>query len=147
MPAASAAIITAIKLARRFAHSVTLFITPPKFLIIWYGRRARDENPQDFICVLQSALVSVGQARGAMMIRPCGSVLLSTGRKLTTASTKRRSEEHTSELQSLMRISYAVFCLKKKTKQRTHIHINTTTRTIPTYTPSEAIHRRDLYIT
>src|SRR3546814_4872662 len=31
------------------------------------------------------------------------------------ASGSRRSEEHTSELQSLMRISYAVFCLKKKT--------------------------------
>src|SRR3546814_5806376 len=31
-----------------------------------------------------------------------------------------RSEEHTSELQSLMRISYAVFCLKKKKKQRTN---------------------------
>src|SRR3546814_2042366 len=30
-----------------------------------------------------------------------------------------RSEEHTSELQSLMRISYAVFCLKKKTKKTT----------------------------
>src|SRR3546814_3101532 len=30
----------------------------------------------------------------------------------------RRSEEHTSELQSLMRISYAVFCLKKKHKTR-----------------------------
>src|SRR3546814_1623772 len=30
----------------------------------------------------------------------------------------RRSEEHTSELQSLMRISYAVFCLKKKTKHK-----------------------------
>src|SRR3546814_6016467 len=29
-----------------------------------------------------------------------------------------RSEEHTSELQSLMRISYAVFCLKKKIKQK-----------------------------
>src|SRR3546814_2852241 len=29
---------------------------------------------------------------------------------------ERRSEEHTSELQSLMRISYAVFCLKKKNK-------------------------------
>src|SRR3546814_1824332 len=29
-----------------------------------------------------------------------------------------RSEEHTSELQSLMRISYAVFCLKKKTNKR-----------------------------
>src|SRR3546814_6530409 len=33
----------------------------------------------------------------------------------------RRSEEHTSELQSLMRISYAVFCLKKKTKTTTTI--------------------------
>src|SRR3546814_2153661 len=33
---------------------------------------------------------------------------------LTTRGSKVRSEEHTSELQSLMRISYAVFCLKKK---------------------------------
>src|SRR3546814_9200062 len=32
----------------------------------------------------------------------------------------RRSEEHTSELQSLMRISYAVFCLKKKKKNTTN---------------------------
>src|SRR3546814_5049977 len=32
---------------------------------------------------------------------------------------QRRSEEHTSELQSLMRISYAVFCLKKKTTHTT----------------------------
>src|SRR3546814_7706262 len=31
---------------------------------------------------------------------------------------RRRSEEHTSELQSLMRISYAVFCLKKKNKKK-----------------------------
>src|SRR3546814_2191749 len=35
------------------------------------------------------------------------------------APDKRRSEEHTSELQSLMRITYAVFCLKKKTVQAT----------------------------
>src|SRR3546814_1666942 len=33
-----------------------------------------------------------------------------------------RSEEHTSELQSLMRISYAVFCLKKKTNKKTYKH-------------------------
>src|SRR3546814_1122895 len=33
-----------------------------------------------------------------------------------------RSEEHTSELQSLMRISYAVFCLKKKKKSRHNKH-------------------------
>src|SRR3546814_6586797 len=43
----------------------------------------------------------------------------------------RRSEEHTSELQSLMRISYAVFCLKKKKNKKKdqyiiHIHTSTT---------------------
>src|SRR3546814_7373009 len=36
-----------------------------------------------------------------------------------------RSEEHTSELQSLMRISYAVFCLKKKQNQTRHTCITT----------------------
>src|SRR3546814_5559135 len=35
---------------------------------------------------------------------------------------RRRSEEHTSELQSLMRISYAVFCLKKKKIQNEKTH-------------------------
>src|SRR3546814_3958205 len=39
---------------------------------------------------------------------------------------QRRSEEHTSELQSLMRISYAVFCLKKKnTKNKNNGNMNT----------------------
>src|SRR3546814_8669191 len=41
-------------------------------------------------------------------------------------ATEQRSEEHTSELQSLMRISYAVFCLKKKktkTKQTSKLYI------------------------
>src|SRR3546814_5546844 len=44
-----------------------------------------------------------------------------------TAGCYTRSEEHTSELQSLMRISYAVFCLKKKkneTTTKTHYNIN-----------------------
>src|SRR3546814_941650 len=44
----------------------------------------------------------------------------------TSSATASRSEEHTSELQSLMRISYAVFCLKKKkndyTSNYTNIH-------------------------
>src|SRR3546814_8602036 len=39
---------------------------------------------------------------------------------LLDAMGEMRSEEHTSELQSLMRISYAVFCLKKKKKKDTH---------------------------
>src|SRR3546814_3212094 len=43
----------------------------------------------------------------------------------------QRSEEHTSELQSLMRISYAVFCLKKKNNKTTlnYITINNTEQT------------------
>src|SRR3546814_4951605 len=40
-----------------------------------------------------------------------------------------RSEEHTSELQSLMRISYAVFCLKKKKKNNDKTSINLSTHT------------------
>src|SRR3546814_8930293 len=43
------------------------------------------------------------------MIEPCDGQIVSP-------SAAQRSEEHTSELQSLMRISYAVFCLKKKKK-------------------------------
>src|SRR3546814_4123769 len=40
--------------------------------------------------------------------------------------TDNRSEEHTSELQSLMRISYAVFCLKKKKIHQNHIDTHMT---------------------
>src|SRR3546814_2403306 len=43
---------------------------------------------------------------------------------VTHTDLKGRSEEHTSELQSLMRISYAVFCLKKKTKTNLQETIN-----------------------
>src|SRR3546814_7455188 len=44
-----------------------------------------------------------------------------------------RSEEHTSELQSLMRISYAVFCLKKKNKKKN--------KTVDMYTEIYIIHK------
>src|SRR3546814_9538573 len=43
-------------------------------------------------------------------------------RSLAKNRTRRRSEEHTSELQSLMRISYAVFCLKNKTTHHISYH-------------------------
>src|SRR3546814_7642364 len=43
------------------------------------------------------------------------------------AAHARRSEEHTSELQSLMRISYAVFCLKKKNIAHYHHNIKSST--------------------
>src|SRR3546814_1762738 len=47
------------------------------------------------------------------------------GKRRRTGRHPPRSEEHTSELQSLMRISYAVFCLKKK-KQHHILHLKTT---------------------
>src|SRR3546814_3471699 len=45
------------------------------------------------------------------------SLLWGEAKGVIMANSLKRSEEHTSELQSLMRISYAVFCLKKKTQQ------------------------------
>src|SRR3546814_3488187 len=44
-------------------------------------------------------------------------------RRLREGAARARSEEHTSELQSLMRISYAVFCMKKKTSgEYSYVH-------------------------
>src|SRR3546814_7512054 len=54
-----------------------------------------------------------------------------------------RSEEHTSELQSLMRISYAVFCLKKKKKKDSNQNIQTRSHDVRANTHKHAItHKR-----
>src|SRR3546814_3327371 len=70
-----------------------------------------------------SWLVAVGIAPILIAVLPCVAMCAlglcmsrAGGRSCSTA----RSEEHTSELQSLMRISYAVFCLKKKKKYNRH---------------------------
>src|SRR3546814_13440578 len=57
--------------------------------------------------------------------RLCGGSSACTASSSRTRHGRSRSEEHTSELQSLMRISYAVFCLKKK-KQLININLPTT---------------------
>src|SRR3546814_1794848 len=48
-----------------------------------------------------------------------------TDRSIENQEYRARSEEHTSELQSLMRLSYVVFCLKKKTKHIRGLNIYT----------------------
>src|SRR3546814_6451372 len=58
---------------------------------------------------------STGIPLQSITIQPSGPGYASTMRAFTVHSFSHRSEEHTSELQSLMRISYAVFSLKKKT--------------------------------
>src|SRR3546814_3498324 len=64
----------------------------------------------------------VGQGRAARTSRSAGTADRHSKMQRSSCAPRRscrfagrRSEEHTSELQSLMRISYAVFCLKKKT--------------------------------
>src|SRR3546814_8227563 len=59
---------------------------------------------------------SVNSAESGKVISPCA------GARRSDHNSWKRSEEHTSELQSLMRISYAVFCLKKKKKHK-HIYL------------------------
>src|SRR3546814_9239658 len=58
-------------------------------------------------------------ARGAALLRGDYRLLYVAPERLLLPEFRDRSEEHTSELQSLMRISYAVFCLKKKKNDNT----------------------------
>src|SRR3546814_9220060 len=73
----------------------------------------------------QNAASSAGPSRAATKPASASAARaaerLSASRLWLSAKTanEKRSEEHTSELQSLMRISYAVFCLKKKKKRKT----------------------------
>src|SRR3546814_10850512 len=63
----------------------------------------------------RSSALNLQQVRRVRELQGSSIVQLKDGRWL------KRSEEHTSELQSLMRISYAVFCLKKKKIPRSHL--------------------------
>src|SRR3546814_6290676 len=63
---------------------------------------------------------------------------------VTTGAAASRSEEHTSELQSLMRISYAVFCLKKKTN--TTIQTYTIQKYYATQSNKIVTHTHDIHV-
>src|SRR3546814_10530315 len=76
-----------------------------------YATLFRSPLQSDSYCLVQPSGVSPGLGSGFFSTAGGASVVI-------------RSEEHTSELQSLMRISYAVFCLKKK-----KLNINATTAT------------------
>src|SRR3546814_2019800 len=63
---------------------------------------------------------SLGLARTPERRRRGHTCHITSDRRRADMNAGQRSEEHTSELQSLMRISYAVFCLKKKNKKITN---------------------------
>src|SRR3546814_10514255 len=69
----------------------------------------------------QSCFNLVGAAQVGKSSLTCMRVLNRLRGRVPVWPFDPRSEEHTSELQSLMRISYAVFCLKKK-KEKPHLH-------------------------
>src|SRR3546814_7578992 len=75
-----------------------------------HGARIRlhgiDAPESDQLCVISEEEVRCGQQAAIALYERIG--------RATVSCEPKRSEEHTSELQSLMRISYAVSCLKKK---------------------------------
>src|SRR3546814_6501634 len=92
--------------------------------LLSFTTNSKRYSPGPWICVTVSARVPFS----ATVHTPSTS-FSKRHSKVSPALWLPRSEEHTSELQSLMRISYAVFCLKKKTK----IHITTYTVHVKTH--------------
>src|SRR3546814_9230972 len=90
----------------------------------WAGTSLNTDDAEAALVLRRAIFISGGRGRTEELDRQPHAV----ARGGCWVQQPERSEEHTSELQSLMRISYAVFCLKKNkqnTKQHyTHTHSN-----------------------
>src|SRR3546814_5395889 len=87
--------------------------------LVLFGERrlARQFRKRHHPALAGPGLQPLGQPAGQVMARGFGKADLDAA-GLEADRMHLRSEEHTSELQSLMRISYAVFCLQKKKTQK-----------------------------
>src|SRR3546814_8876872 len=104
-------------------------------------RSTRTDTPFPYTTLFRSTVLCVNQAEHGRNVQPGEDLAMhlrrhgidaavdnivrkrqSVGDAIVSRISEARSEEHTSELQSLMRISYAVFCLNKKNSQQ---HITT----------------------
>src|SRR3546814_10116267 len=81
-------------------------------VVYGYGRKAAMPVLVNLFGTVER--VAWGMDREPQQLREVGETLAFLRQPEPPGSLRERSEEHTSELQSLMRISYAVFCLKKK---------------------------------
>src|SRR3546814_3116951 len=99
----------------------------PAISLVYYFRRYKYSQQGAFWAFVVSCLIIVfvqyGVIPGLVWLSARFELLFVNAFGLPFDSGLIRSEEHTSELQSLMRISYAVFCLKKKKKQNTITNI------------------------
>src|SRR3546814_9847431 len=86
------------------------------------SQRILEINPRH--ALVQALAAQVGRDGAGAVVEDAAWLLLDQARIIEG---EPRSEEHTSELQSLMRISYAVFCLKKKKNKQTTVKTMTTT--------------------
>src|SRR3546814_5884704 len=98
-------------------------------IVLWsaqHDAKSYVRPPKDFVARISQNSIQVSEEVKAL-VRKGGCVF-------PESTDVPRSEEHTSELQSLMRISYAVFCLKKKTPlyHLSHLIINNTSPTCTT---------------
>src|SRR3546814_8231822 len=86
------------------------------FLVWGYGALRRGMR----WAALRDSLLETAKTSGMIYLILLGAEMLKIfmSRAGVPQATATRSEEHTSELQSLMRISYAVFCLKKKNTKK-----------------------------
>src|SRR3546814_2166583 len=107
-PALAGFLITALGLAAPFVVNAASYLVIIAALIAWRPPPSppRSLSPEPLLGAMATGI------RHAIRSGPLKATLVRSFGFLTFASA--RSEEHTSELQSLMRISYAVFCLKKK---------------------------------
>src|SRR3546814_14683294 len=104
-----------VRLLHVVSLSSTLLISSFLFLIIRRPPRStRTDTLFPYTTLFRSQRADeTGRTRAHVVAR------LSVRNARATGAWDGRSEEHTSELQSLMRISYAVFCLKKKKNKKT----------------------------
>src|SRR3546814_3537124 len=85
-------------------------------------------------CMVEAGMVGAGMSETEQFLAE--QEHRQRGEHAVEAVEDARSEEHTSELQSLMRISYAVFCLNKETEASTILH----NRILTVHTPNILIH-------
>src|SRR3546814_3179607 len=84
-----------------------------------YDRPSKSQVKREMLALLDLGKQLVDLSSDQLKQLPLSEKLYDAVRLAQRTTSRERSEEHTSELQSLMRISYAVFCLKKKKQTNT----------------------------